>query len=793
MRQEHRRGKQLTAVLLWLSLGIITHRFLNHLLPPWFIWLPLSLWVSSLVITPGLYRKGIRIVAWFVTGLLWANATATPLLNNMLPRNIEKKDIVIHGVITTIPENKEHYARFDFMVESINHEGKSYDSVGLIRLKAYANQDQFRVNQHWRLTVRLKRPQSYQNPGSHFNYETYLFQNRIRAVGYIREQPQPELLPTDSASPISSFRQKVVALMHEQFGHHPHFGILTALLVGVKDGITPDHWKVLQRTGTIHLVAISGLHIGLIAALVVMLSSRLWRLCGPLKNYLPAPRFALLCGLVAATIYALLAGMTIPTRRALAMLFVVVVAALCNRRPSSWEVITLVLFAVLVIDPLAPLSTGFWLSFGAVIAIILSMQWRQPALENNLFQRTLIKTQNWTRVQIGIFVGMMPLLLTLFGQTSLISPIANLFAIPMVGLVVVPIALVGLFLLSVGLSYPALLVFELCLSLLTAFWQALDWMSGIGGVWQVSSITPVLLICCIAGVAMWFAPRALLPRWLGICWLTPLLLHQPEKLAPHEFRYTMLEVGHGLASVIETRNHVLVYDTGPGSAGGMNAGSMIVNPFLIARGITHIDAVIVSHEHNDHIGGYRALKERFRIHKTLVGVKHSIVGATPCEAGNGWQWDGVNFDVLWPLAHDSITGNNASCVVKVSSKHGSLLLTGDIEKAPESWLTTHRATDLKSDLLQVPHQGSRTSSTSSFLLAVDPDYALVSTGYLNRFSHPHDDVKQRYADHRIPFINTAYSGAIEVLFDEHLRITEFRDLIRGYWFARDGDANEQQW
>ena len=788
MRQDRNHGKQLTFTILWVSLGIITHRYLNDLLPPWFIGGPLFLLGLSTLFGSTFYKTSIRAVAWFMVGLAWANTTASPLLKQTFPKELEKKDVVVQGVITTVPETNPHYSRFDFQVQSMSHEGKPYPFSGLIRLKSYNNHDQFRVNQHWRLTVRLKRPRGYQNPGSHFNYETYLFHNRVQALGYIRQQPVGVLLPKPSVSFVNAFREKVATGVQDQLGYHPHFGILTALLVGIKGDITNDHWQVLQRTGTIHLVAISGLHIGLVSALVMMLSARLWRLTGQKQCRLTAPRFGLVCALLAAVIYALLAGMTIPTRRALAMLSVVVVAAMFNRRPTPLEIISLVLFTVLVVDPLAPLSNGFWLSFGAVTAIILTVTGRYFSSEHNLPQRVAVKARNWVLVQNGIFIGMMPLLLTLFGQVSLISPLANMLAIPVAGLLVVPVSLFGLVLFSVGLHPLAIGVFKFCLFVLDGLWFALEWMSAIDwGLWQVGTVPPTLLIFTIVGVAIWFAPRSLLPRWLGIVWLIPLPLHQSEKLGDSQFRYTMLEVGHGLASVIETQNHVLVYDTGPGSARGMNAGNTVVVPFLISAGIQSIDTVVISHEHNDHIGGYQAVNERFNIERVLVGVKNSVTDARPCEAGERWHWDGVQFDILWPRAGSELTGNNASCVIKVSSSYGSILLTGDIEKQAEAWLAQHMGQHLQADLLQVPHQGSRTSSTSRFLQAVNPTHALVSTGYLNRFAHPHEDVKARYASYEIPLIDTAYSGALSVSFNENITIARYRDSLRGYWLAQPSE------
>ena len=774
--------------LLVFSSAVICHRFFDALMP---LWLTLALFAGAILfcVLATYWNNVAHLILVFVLAISWVNFTATKLLNSTIDTVLERQDVVISGQIVGVPLQTPHYSRFDFVADTLTWKGKFYDPPAKIRLKAYHNLKMFKGNQAWQFTVRLKRAHGYQNPGSRFNYETYLFSKRIRATGYVRNKASNRLIsPNLHAYSIAKFRARVTSFIHNKLQDDPHHGILTALIVGVRSTMSDADWRILQNTGTIHLVAISGLHIGLVYGLVMWLVARIWRLTGQLQTRIPAQTVAVIAGLVAGLGYALLAGMTIPTQRAVIMLSVVATSVLFRRNPSSFELLLVALAAVLLADPLTPLASGFWLSFCAVAVIICCLTKHNSNRNTHPENTSLLpkKTIRCLSIQLGLSFGMAPLLLLLFHQLSLVAPLANVLAIPVIGIVVVPMALFGLCLFALGFPEEALRVFEYALFAIDALWVALQFLADTNwSIWQPPFIPFWTLMMTTIGIVLLFFRFSFPARRTAVLWFLPLLLIRPEKPDHGTFKYTMLEVGHGLASVVETKHHTLVYDTGPRFKGGMDAGKTVVVPYLKSRGIHHIDTLIISHQHNDHSGGYQAINSAFNIDNLLVGVPdkiNSMLRAEQCRSGQEWQWDGVRFEVLWPLDNRFPSGNNASCVLMIRSRFGTLLLTGDIESPAEKILVETLGDRLAADILQVPHQGSKTSSGTRFLHRVNPKLALLSTGYLNRFGHPHEIISQRYAMRQIPLINTAYSGALTINFDHMRQPLKHRDIVNGYWF-----------
>ncbi len=789
--------------LLVFCSGVICHRFFDALIP---LGLTVALLVATMLlcVVVAYWKNFTRLLLVFFLGVVWANFTATNLLNATIEPALEMQDVVVRGKIVGIPLQTPRYSRFDFMVDSLIWKGKLRNAPVKIRLKAYHNIDVFKANQLWQLTVRLKRAHGYQNPGGRFNYETYLFERRIRATGYVRHEASNRLISHNlNAYSISKFRERISTFIRSKFADNPHHGILSALIVGVRGAMSDADWHVLQKTGTIHLVAISGLHIGLVSGLTMWLVARVWRLSGQLQTQIPAQTVAVIAGLVAGLGYALLAGMTIPTQRAVVMLSVVAISMLLKRRAVSFELLLLTLAAVLLVDPLTPLASGFWLSFGAVAVIICCITKLNIKSSKHTHCRNRIaladKAKGWLSIQLSLSFAMAPLLLLLFHQVSLIAPFANLVAIPVIGCVVVPVALFGLCLFALGFPEWAWLVFEYVLIVIGYLWSILQYLADINGsTWQPPSMPLSVLMLAMVGVVLLFFRPPFPARCSAILWFLPLFFYQPEKPNYGAFKYTMLEVGHGLASIVETQQHTLVYDTGPRFKGGLDTGKTVVVPYLKSRGIDKIDTLIISHQHRDHSGGYPAINNEFNIAHLLAGVPDKIPDTTPdktpdktgsrpltaekCWGGQQWLWDGVLFEILWPLSNDFAKGNNASCVLRISSKFGSMLLTGDIESPAEKILVARYGERLGADILQVPHQGSKTSSTTLFLHQVKPKLALLSSGYLNRFGHPHQVISQRYTTRKIPLLNTAYTGALTINFDYAQQQIRHRDLLNGYWF-----------
>ena len=785
--------------LLAFCAGIVALRFFPQLPPP-----ALTVAAGLVLVAGAVGWVWLRPAAAWAGGFCWAVLVATAVSDAALPTHLEKQDVVVSGRVVGAPAVVGGFQRFDFAVDGLTFQGQAQPFPGKIRLKLYRAEPAILSGQRWRFSVRLKRARGYLNPGASFQYETHLFHHRLRAVGYVRERPAPVLLTPQHALSIDAFRQRAAAFIRAALPHSDRAGLVAALVVGIRTDMSPRNWEVLLSTGTIHLVAISGLHIGLVSGLAMLLGGWCWRLVGALPLRLPAPKAGIVAGLLAGLVYALLAGMTIPTQRAVCMLAVVAGALFFQRRPFGWETLVMALAVVLAVDPLAPLAGGLWLSFGAVAVLVLGVARTQayfrgrPAPKTRASRQLLHKLGAWSVIQLMLFVGMAPLLLALFHRVSLVAPLANLVAVPVIGMLAVPAGLLGLLGYALGLEQAAALAFQSALWVIDQLWVLLEWLSATAwSVWRQPSPPLWSLPLAAVGVLLLLSPRAFPARWSGLLWLLPLFPATPAVPEPGAFRYTMLEVGHGLASVVQTRNHLLVYDAGPRFPSGFDTGETVVVPFLHQLGAGRMDVFMVSHGDNDHFGGQRAVLAGFPADRILTSVPEKIPTAQRCHAGQNWIWDGVRFEVLWPPAplapseqpaspapqsgRAAWRGNDASCVLSVRSPFGSLLLTGDIGEGAEAALI-HSAANLSADVLQIPHHGSKTSSTEGFLGRVRPVVGLVSIGYLNRYGHPHQGVAARYKRRRIPVYRTADEGAISASFEATgIALQGHRSAHRKYW------------
>jgi competence protein ComEC len=472
---------------------------------------------------------------------------------------------------------------------------------------------------------------------------------------------------------------------------------------------------------------------------------------------LPARKAAAIVGTLAALAYTLLAGFGVPAQRTFFMVAAVAAALWFGRISSPARVLALALLAVLLVDPWAVLSAGFWLSFGAVALIFyVSQGWtgRQSWVGQ------------WAGIQWAITVGLAPAALLLFSQVSLVGPLANAIAIPAVSAIITPLALIcAIAPIEFLLRFADLLTGWLmdflvwCDSLPLALWQ--------------QAVPPVWAVCIATLGVLWLlAPRGIASRWLGVTLFLPVLLVQPARPAPGEAWITTLDVGQGLAVVVRTAEHSLLYDTGPAFGMDADSGERIVAPFLRAVGSSRLDAMVVSHNDLDHSGGALSVLKNARVLELVSSLEpaNPIVAAAPmarrCVRGDRWQWDGVDFAIVHPAREDyadsGLRINNLSCVLRVATAHGSVLLTGDIEKAAEALLVERDGSGLKADVMLVPHHGSRTSSTADFIAAAHPEVAVVPAGYRNRFGHPRADVLGRYGDARSRILRTDLDGAISV-------------------------------
>jgi len=727
-------------------------------------------------------RIGLPLL-FFGAGIVWITLRAGWILADRLPSEMEGEDLHVTGRVAGIPVQSDHSLRFAFDVEQAWHDGNPVYIPHRIQLGIYNRSVSLRVGDRHAFVVRLKRPHGFQNPGGQ-DYEGYMFQQRVRAVGYVRaDRTSPAMLATADAPPawgyrLNRFRQQLGERVHALLPESKFAGMITAFANGDGDAISDEQWEVLNRTGTSHLVAISGMNVSLVSGLVFLLLRWLWALPGITVLVVPAPVLAAFGSVLAAVGYAALAGFAIPTQRALAMLLVVLAGVVIGRRSAPSVLLALALLAVLLADPLAVMAAGFWLSFAAVAVILFSVANRR---QHNWKERLFA----WNRLQWAIAIGLLPLMLFLFQRTSLSAPVANMLALPLVEVVVIPATLVGVVASLVLPDALAALPFRVAAQALEWLWPALQRLAEPAGAQWVQPSPPLwTLFAAGVGVVLLLAPRGVPGRWLGAIWLLPMLLVRVPPPASGEIRFTLLDVGQGLSAVVRTAGHTLVYDTGARFSARLDAGRSVLVPFLRHESVTRVDTLIVSHGDNDHIGGSRSLLAALAVGRVLSSVPGRLPGAYACQAGEQWEWDGVRFELLHPLADGALRGNNRSCVLRVSGPYGSILLPGDIAAKAETELLQRAAEKLPADILVVPHHGSSSSSTAAFLDRVHPRLALFPVGYRNRYRHPHPEVLARYLDRDIAIAGSPTAGAIDVsLGPEEFRLERYRQRHQRYWYT----------
>jgi len=723
--------------------------------------------VGALVaVTAGL--QGFGYAAW----------RAETRLADALPPEWEGVDIALTGIVDELPQSSPRGTRFAFAVERVATPGAVVPArlslVWYAQLRKDGTSDPpppLAAGERWRLTVRLKRPHGNVNPHG-FDIEAWLLENNLRATGYVRNDERNVRIDAFADRPsdwVERARERVRTRILAALPDAEYAGVIVALAIGDQRAISESQWRVFGRTGITHLISISGLHVTVFAALAGALAYALARRSPWLTTRLPARKLAALVGVAAATAYVLLAGSQVPAQRTLLML-VVGAVGLWLARPGTASIVWLwALAAVLAWDPWAGLTPGFWLSFGSVGLLLYASVGRlaaePPATRSARIGRALRVA---ARTQALVTVGLVPMTLALFQQVSLISPLANALAIPVVTFAVVPLALAGIVI-------PLEVLWQAAHAIFGAMLAPLLWLAASpGAVWQQHAPPAWAVAAALAGVAWVAAPRGVPGRAVGAAWLLPLFVVLPPRPGPGTFRMTVLDVGQGLAVVVETHRHTLLYDTGPRYTEEADAGGRIIAPFLRAAGIPRLGAMIVSHQDTDHSGGAGTLLQTVPVDwlasslpedNAILAQRATDGGiALRCVAGQHWEWDGVRFAVLHPTAAyyavPRLKTNDLSCVVRVESAHGSTLLTGDIEAKSEVQLLGRDPDSLRVDVLIVPHHGSRTSSTPPFVAATAAPVAVFTPGYRNRFAHPRPDVVARYEASGAQLWRTDYDGAL---------------------------------
>ncbi|MCW5286562.1 DNA internalization-related competence protein ComEC/Rec2 [Verminephrobacter eiseniae] len=795
-----------------------------------------ALWAAA----PALLAAGLAAAAMFaVCGL-----RAWGYMEQALAPALEGQDIRVTGLVAAMPQASETGTRLRLEVDSALLRGQAVRLPPRIEVGWYgagfgdANADAgqapglrgrppvVRAGERWALTVRLKAPHGMRNPHG-FDYELWLWEQGVQATGYVRTGPKdapPLRLGATWRHPVERWRQSVRDAIVERLGRGAQdssepfrariAGVVAALVTGDQRAIERADWELFRATGVAHLMSISGLHITLFAWLAALAVRTLWRRSTGLCLAVPAPSAALVAGVLLAAGYALFSGWGVPAQRTVIMLGSVACLQLSGRRWPWPQVWLLACAAVVLADPWALAQAGFWLSFVAVGVLFAT----NPTVDDSYRLGAMGRFHALLREQWVVTLALTPLTLLLFAQLTLVGFAANLVAIPWVTLVVTPLALAGL------------------------LWAPL---------WSLAALALQPLIALLQWLAQWpwaqlFLPAA--PLWAGgaavaggallalrmpwqlrlpaLALLVPVLWWQPQRPAPGQFELLAADIGQGNAVLVRTANHTLLYDAGPRFGRDSDAGQRVLVPLLRARG-ERLDLLMLSHPDADHTGGAAAVlaqQPQARLTGSIDAshaALHGLRPVQPCLAGQRWQWDGVAFEVLHPLAGPvgktggtgaagetgpapraptsrTPASNASSCVLRIAANAASTangasgaerpdppvaLLAGDIE-APQEQALVARGAPLRADLLLVPHHGSKTSSTPAFLEAVRPRTALVQAGYRNRFGHPAPEVLQRYRERNIRVLESARCGAATWSSAQPGRVACERDTDGRYWQHR---------
>lgn len=653
--------------------------------------------------------------------------------------------ILVTGQIAGLVKKNPRSQSSEFIVLHAKQGSQTVDLPTKLLLLDY-DQMKWMPGEIWRLCLKIRPPRGSRNAVG-FDFESWAYSQGIGGIATICSDHPARLL--NKGLSLHTLRQKLSDALVSRLPSHL-LGFAQALVVGDKSSISEAQWQQLRATGTNHLMAISGLHIGLIAALLYFLSSTLVRCIPPLCLIRPAAYWAAAIALIAALAYAALAGFAIPTQRALIMLAVILLNQMRQIPANPSQVLGWSLLLVLIWDPLASMSMGFWLSFIAVFFIYYIIQFRHQRRH---------KIFDVLRIQWAVSIGLLPFLIWGFSQFSIVAPVVNLIVVPMVSICVVPLLMLASLCLTLSTSV-AEFIFSIAAFFLDWVWYLISGFASLS--WShvtVPYVQPLTLLGIFTGSMLLLAPRGLPTKSLAGVFFLPLFLPQSITPPKGELWLTLFDVGQGLALVLETEEHLVLYDTGP-PQGRRNAAQNIILPYLQSQGRRNSDLMVVSHGDADHSSGAPYLRRHLAIKQVITGGGWHLPGADSCELGDQIQFGNLQLQVLSPEAGEP-PGNNASCVLLVEFGAHRILLTGDIEYEAEYLLLTQ---DIRAQVLVVPHHGSRTSSSQNFIRAVSPQVALNSSGYMNRFAHPHEQVVKRYINNKVQLFDTKKDGAIRLRF-----------------------------
>jgi competence protein ComEC len=745
-------------------------------LPPW----PVALLFSAVAVGALPWRyPATRFISGLACGCTLGLVYGTVLLQDRLDEECVGVPLTVTGRVSSLPSDRRvqvggRRQRFEFTVDDLSPTRCAGPAKLIL---SYYGDHKIHPGDEWQFEVKLRNPWGLANPGS-FNMQVWFAQESIDAVGSVHASALTRQLSSAGGAYAihHRLRQVISARIGELALDRDVIAMLQAMTVADNSTIDPPLWRLFQTFGINHLLVISGSHIVFVAGVGYLLGGLYIRIMpGSGSSGVWVPQ---VLALLLACLYGALAGFSVPTQRALCMLGCFVVAQLTGRRSDSPNNLLLAATAVLIVNPLAALGSGFWLSFGAVVVLLWLARWHHGfGTVSRLFS-----THGF------MSLAMLPLGALFFGGGSMVAMLANLLMIPLIGLVVVPLSLLAVVCFLSG--WPAA----------SGLWFLAGWplqqllppayaLAEMAGKWfflPLSADLPQILLAVMA-VALLILPGTLVHKLLALVLALPMLL-PPDVSSPApglDTRVTVLDVGQGTAVVVRSGHRALVYDTGGGDPKGVNMGTLAVLPYLQQAGIDYLDTLVISHPDLDHSAGTAVILHAMTVDRFRYGGKGPGVGdGRPCIAGESWRWPGGQvFQFLAPALENPHSSNDSSCVLQLQVGDYRLLLPGDIEEDRERTLVQYWGEELRSDWLLAAHHGSQTSSTFTFLKRVQPDAAVISSGYANRFGHPHPDVIQRLHQQGVRVFSTTTDGALE--FDmapgQSLQIGAFRRLERHYW------------
>ena len=784
--------------LLALTSGIFIIGFLSHL--PELSWLALIL---PLGVLPGFLlflnksRRLILVLTGLALGAGWGIISGHALVANLLAPDLVGQDFVIRGRVIDLPVEDARRQRFILAVESAHQLDGTPLHTGIpsnVQVSWYEKDKRtVKSGERWQFVVRLKRPRGFANPGG-FDYQVWLMRRDIGGIGYVRSDPDNQRVAPASRWEIDVWRYQLREWLLES-EKRSQTGIMLGLLIGDRSLIEPEQWRKMQLTGIGHLISISGLHVGFLAICGFFVGLLVGRGLNLIWHTCPALLIGYGLAMVFALVYSALAGFNIPTQRTLLMILIIQLASFSRRSYHIGHVFLMALTAVVIHDPLAAYDLGFWLSFGAVAVLLVGFSGRFGLRKTSSLQRMWQPVGDLLRSQWIIFFGLFLPLTLLFSSISLLAPIANLIAVPLVTFAVVPLLL---FAAACHWSLPGLADFLITLVdhtlRLLDGWLMLLINASSGMLNPVITLNGWAFLLALLATFVLLLPQGLPGRWLGYPSLIVALL-LPDRTAP-ALVITVLDVGQGLAVVVQTPKHQLIYDAGPGYSERFDAGRAIVVPFLYSQGIDSIDTLIISHGDQDHAGGLQGVLEGVAVGQLLVGEADKTlerfsggevlqgIDVQGCHDYPAWQWDEVRFQFLTLAEAHRNNSNNRSCVLLVEYTGQRILFPGDIEARGEIDLITSGQLPQELTLVLAAHHGSRSSSSMEFVSHSSPEVVVFSAGYRSQHGHPHSQVTARFAITGSRSFNTAESGALQFVWHEQKLqpIVQSRVAQRRYWF-----------